>query len=101
MALKEGGVTKEDFAYLVDSGISFYERYMPPSWKKLIVQDLEPHADSLKDESYIYIFVEAIGEAVPWFPEVVTADKAPWLQHEMELIRQDIKKWQDERAKAH
>lgn len=90
----ETGWTREMIQFLIDNNISFYEKYMPADWKKELVLKLGPKtsSDFTLTDDMLALIVEAISEEIPWFAEVVTREKAPWLINEMALALKDMRK---------
>lgn len=79
--------------FLVDNNMSFYEKYMPTAWKKELVSKLGPQvSDFTFTDDMMTLIVEAISEEIPWFAEVVTKEKAPWLINELALALSDMQK---------
>ncbi len=102
-ALEEGGMGYKELRYLVENDISFYQDFMPPSWKEQLFQLIEgqikqgeiklEELKALTEDDmgeFIPLFMEAIAEDFPWFPQAVSADKKSWLMKEVSLFLTDI-----------
>lgn len=65
---------------------------MPKAWKKLLRQELAPNVSRVEniDDDTLMLLIEAISEEIPWFAEVVTIEKKPWLRNELELALRDV-----------
>ncbi len=86
-------MTEEDVRYLVDNNISLYQELLPNTWKVLLLRDLEKYAEFFSGEvsdEFLFLFIEAMTDEIPWFGEVITKDKKSWLLNEFVLIDRDL-----------
>lgn len=102
-ALEEGGMGYQELRYLVENDISFYENYMPPSWRKLLFQlagtgmvngrfNIEELKALTEDDlgEFLPLFMESVAEDFPWFVQAVSADKKSWVIKEVSLFLKDL-----------
>lgn len=99
-ALQKEGIGKDELEEIVSNNISFWQSIMPQEWKKHIKEHLleaiRKHPDAVKSffdnvTTAQYLFVEAVTDLAPWFPEVVTRDRYWWLENEIEEIYKNIR----------
>lgn len=102
-ALEEGGMGYEELRYLVEHDISFYQDFMPPSWKEalfmLVGGEIEKGRSNLEElkslteddmGEFLPLFMEAIAEDFPWFVQAVSVDKKSWIVKEVSLFLKDL-----------
>lgn len=65
---------------------------MPQAWKERIASELGSYSGVELNDNLLVLLVEAISEEIPWFAEVVTIERKPWLINELELALKDLKK---------
>lgn len=103
LALQDGGMGYNELRYLVEHDASYYQEFMPPSWKQELMQ-LVQHAiadgnakledlraitsDDMGD--FLPLFMEAVAEDFPWFVEAVSEDKKAWMIKEVSLFLHDL-----------
>jgi hypothetical protein len=91
-ALEEQGFGRDEWQYLVDNDISFWDAIMPAPWKERFTQAARDDMGLFNQvktdlETFGYLLIESLVEIRLWFPRVLTKD---WCQKEASRIIKDL-----------
>lgn len=103
MALQDGGMGYKELRYLVENDISYYAEFMPPAWKKelldLVMNEISAGHIKIEDVraitqddmgDFLPLFMEAVAEDFPWFVQAVSEDKKAWMLKEVASFLKDL-----------
>jgi len=94
--LEKAGFSENEFRILVERGVSFYDNYMPPSWKKALISQVKQYKswidEARNDEGSIQelmkLGMSAMADIRPWIPKVITPK---YLRSEIERFLRDVR----------